>query len=255
MRHCRLIINADDGNLTSGVTRGILRCHDQGIVTSTTLLMNLPLSRAAIREFKKRKRLGLGVHLNVTLGHPLNPPSAVRTLIGPEGRFRRPSDDWKKRPSPGEIMGEYEAQIRNFIERFERSPDHLDTHHHLHDDPLFFAAVRATARRWKIPLRRSRMFQLERYSRETRGLKTTDFLFGNLEARCHWQKASFLAVAENLPDGTAEIGCHPGYCDSELRRISSMREVRAEELKVFSDRTHRNLLSKLGIELIRFSDL
>jgi len=253
--HSRLIVNADDANLTAGVTRGILSSHDRGIVTSTTLLMNLPLSRATLREFKKRKNLGLGVHLNVTLGGPLSRPSSVTSLLGPGGRFRRPLDYWKKRPLGGEIAREYDAQIKCFTNLFERRPDHLDTHHHLHDDPLFFAAVEAAARRWKTPIRRSRIFLLEKYVREARPLKTTDYLFGNLEAHRYWQKGSLRAVIENLPDGTAEIACHPGYCDSELRRISSMREVRREELQVFCDRILRNALTRQGIELIRFSDL
>jgi len=35
----RLIINADDFGLTSGVNRGILQCHQKGVVTSTTLMV------------------------------------------------------------------------------------------------------------------------------------------------------------------------------------------------------------------------
>ena len=39
----QLIVNADDGNLTGGVTRAILDAHDHGIVSSTTLFANMPL--------------------------------------------------------------------------------------------------------------------------------------------------------------------------------------------------------------------
>ena len=38
----RLIVNADDFGLTPGVSRGILRAHREGLVTSTTVLANLP---------------------------------------------------------------------------------------------------------------------------------------------------------------------------------------------------------------------
>jgi len=251
----RLIINADDCNLTSGVTRGIFQCHDEGILTSTTLLINLPLEERTVRELKKRKKLGVGLHLNVTLGKPLNLPREVPSLLKEGGIFKRPLDYQKRLPSSKEIVKEYEAQIRLFENRFGRKPDHLDTHHHLHDHPHFFRSLRAVARKWKIPIRRSRIFQLSEFKRETSTLRTTDFLFGNLEARFHWDFNSFLGLIEGLPAGTSEIGCHPAFCDASLRQISSFREVREKELKVFASRKLRNILAGEGVELVRFSDI
>jgi len=250
-----LIINADDCNLTPGVTRGILRSHDHGILTSTTLLMNLPLSEKTVKELKKRSKLGLGVHLNVTLGKPLSSSSKVRSLLKAEGRFRRPTDYFQKMPSVNEVTREYEAQVELFQKRFHQKPDHLDTHHHLHDFPVFFTALSKVARKWKLPIRRSRVFQLAENETQIKGLKTTDFLFGNLEARFIWEKNPFLGIAENLPDGTSEIGCHPGYSDAELRSTSSLTDVREKELKLFSDPSLRAQLTALGIQLIRFSEI
>ena len=241
--------------MTDGVTRGILLAHDRGIVSSTTILMNLPLSENTVKEIKKRRRLGLGIHLNVTLGMPLNKPSEVKTLIKPEGRFRRPADYLTRMPSAKDVVREYEAQIKLFVKRFGKAPDHLDTHHHLHDDPLFFKALATVARKWKVPVRRSRIFQLPTHNKLTNELKTTDYLFGNLEARFIWQRAPFLGVVENLPDGTSEVGCHPGFCDVHLRELSSMQDVREKELRLFSDKAYRKLLSNLDIELIRFSEI
>jgi len=255
MSNRRLIINADDCNLTPGVTRGILKSHDQGILTSTTFLINLPLEERTIRELKKRTKLGVGIHLNVTLASPVSPAGRIPSLLKASGVFRRPDNYRKRPPSLKDLTLEYEAQIRLFEKRFGRKPDHLDTHHHLHDHPLFFKALASVARKWKLPVRRSRIFQLSEFGREAQPLRTTDFLFGNLEARSHWEKDSFLGVVECLPDGTSEIGCHPAYCDAGLRQISSFREVREEELSIFSDRKLRRTLSELGIELIRFSNL
>jgi len=36
----QLIVNADDYNLTPGVCRGILAAHQEGVVTSTTFMVN-----------------------------------------------------------------------------------------------------------------------------------------------------------------------------------------------------------------------
>jgi predicted glycoside hydrolase/deacetylase ChbG (UPF0249 family) len=38
----RLIVNADDFGRAPGVNRGIVAAHQDGIVTSTTLMTNLP---------------------------------------------------------------------------------------------------------------------------------------------------------------------------------------------------------------------
>lgn len=250
----QLVINADDCNLTKGVTRGILEAHDRGLVTSTTLLINLPLEIETVRRLKKRRRLGLGLHLNVTLGHPVSPASRVRSLVK-DGRFRRPPDYVERAPSLQELIREYEAQIVLFQRHFGTKPDHLDTHHHLHDREPFFKAVATVGKRWRLPIRRSQMFQRERYEKETQTLRTTDCLFGNLEAEFIWEETPFLGIVETLPEGTSEIGCHPGYCDAELRGISSFREAREKELKLFSDSRLRKILSQLGIELVRFSEI
>ena len=152
----RLIINADDCNLTPGVTRGILKSHDEGILTSTTVLINLPLEEKTVRELKMRRELGLGIHLNVTLAGPVSRVSRIPSLLKPGGIFCRPPDYQEKPPSVKEIITEYEAQIRLFEKRFQKLPDHLDTHHHLHDHPLFFGALASVAKKWKLPIRRSR---------------------------------------------------------------------------------------------------
>jgi len=251
----RLIINADDCSLTPGVTRGILKAHDGGILTSTTVLINLPLEDWTVRDLQKRKQLGVGLHLNVTLGEPVSLSRRVPSLVKEGGRFRRPADYQTKLPSLQDIIREYEAQIRLFEKRFGRKPDHLDTHHHLHDHPLFFRALSSAAGKWKIPIRRSRIFQLAEWTREVKNLSTTDYLFGNLEARFHWEMGSFLAVVENLPEGASEIGCHPGFCDARLRGISSLRETRELELKLFSNRGLRKSVLAIGVELISFGQI
>ena len=217
--------------------------------------MNLPLTDSTVRALKKRRRLGLGVHLNITLGEPLSRRSNVLSLVKPEGCFRRPPDYLEKMPSVKEVAREYVAQIRLFEKRFSRPPDHLDTHHHLHDHPVFFSALSEVARRWKIPIRRSRIFQMADYAPRTKNLQTTDYLFGNLEARFIWQIDSFLGIVENLSEGTSEIGCHPGFCDTQLREISSLQDVREKELQLFSDPSLRKVLSSLGIEPIHFSEV
>ena len=41
----RLVVNADDFGMSAAISRGILRAHREGIVTSTSLLGNAPICR------------------------------------------------------------------------------------------------------------------------------------------------------------------------------------------------------------------
>ena len=75
-----LIVNADDFGLTAGVSRGILDAHRTGIVTSTTLLVNRAMPPAQIEELTA-SALGVGVHLNLTLGTPVADPKRVPSLV------------------------------------------------------------------------------------------------------------------------------------------------------------------------------
>ena len=69
----RLIVNADDFGLTAGVSRGILRAHREGLVTSTTVLASLPAQPELDATATASPGLGLGLHFNLTWGRPVSP--------------------------------------------------------------------------------------------------------------------------------------------------------------------------------------
>ena len=72
----RLVVNADDFGMSPAISRGILRAHHEGIVTSTSLLGNtpdLPQARAMLAE---APALGVGVHLALCGGRPVAPPDS-----------------------------------------------------------------------------------------------------------------------------------------------------------------------------------
>ena len=67
----RLIVNADDYGLSEGVCLRILKAHRDGILTSTTCMMNMENIEKYLEMTKDYPNLGLGVHLNITVGKPL----------------------------------------------------------------------------------------------------------------------------------------------------------------------------------------
>src|SRR6059058_816174 len=82
----KLILNADDLGYDPAVTRGILESMRGGVVTSATLMVNLPYSEEAAAA---AKGLAIGLHLNLARGEPVA-KDFPRSLLGPDGGFVEP---------------------------------------------------------------------------------------------------------------------------------------------------------------------
>lgn len=53
-----LVVNGDDFGYNPAINEAILRCYHEGILTSTTLLVNQPASRAALVLARQHPDLG-----------------------------------------------------------------------------------------------------------------------------------------------------------------------------------------------------
>ena len=66
----------------------------------------------------------------------------------------------------------------------------------------------------------------------------------------------FQAIVENMPEGTWEFVCHPGYNDADLRAVRTrLRESREKELRVLTSDEARQILLRQEVELVTFRDL
>ena len=250
----RLIVNADDCNLTAGVTRAILECHERGIVSSTTWISNLPANQEMVK-LVIRSGLGVGVHLNVTLGKPLSKLADVGSLINSDGSFKKKSDYLKSPPEAQDLAHEYFQQILMFEKIFGKAPTHLDTHHQMHDEPDFMRVLAQVAREKKLPIRTSALMQKVDFQKRYPGLVTTQMLCGDLDAHAFWTEEKFDKTVSELPAGVTEIMCHPGVLDDELRKITSMTVTREKEYRFFSTPSLKKVLERHKICLIHFGQL
>src|SRR2546430_17067230 len=71
----RLVVNADDFGLSTGVNRGILEAHAAGVVSSVSVLVNAPGWTDALRRLRDLgppppPRVGLGRSLTLDTGRP-----------------------------------------------------------------------------------------------------------------------------------------------------------------------------------------
>ena len=84
----KLIVNADDYGLTKLVCSGIRSAHINGIVTSTTAMMNMPgVEEDLEASLRQCPDMGIGIHLVLTTGEPLAAKEKVLSLIDETGSF------------------------------------------------------------------------------------------------------------------------------------------------------------------------
>jgi predicted glycoside hydrolase/deacetylase ChbG (UPF0249 family) len=151
----RLVVNADGFGSGPDVSRGILRAHQEGIVTSTSVLGNCAEPAAVKALLDEAPALGVGVHLTLVGGAPVSPPGAVRSLVGADGRFPTRASDvflgWAKGAMRADdVERELDAQVGR-LRDLGLTVDHLDTRSHLGFLPAVGRAVEAVARRHGIP--------------------------------------------------------------------------------------------------------
>jgi len=139
-----LIVNADDFGRSRGVNLGIIKAHKEGIVTSTSFMVNQPFAQEGASILKDTPSLGAGVHLVFSAGRPLLPPEKVPSLVDSQGLFLTQEALLAKaeRVSQEELKAEFKAQIERFRTLVGREPDHLDCHHFVHVHPPFLRRLR-----------------------------------------------------------------------------------------------------------------
>jgi hopanoid biosynthesis associated protein HpnK len=288
----RLIINADDFGVTSGVNRAIVEAHEGGIVTSATLMANGQAFEEAVSLAQARPRLGVGCHVVLVDGAPLVRQTATDSLLDPRSRTAgtpRFRDGISKfaalallgRLAQDEIEEEAAAQIGK-LQSSGIAVTHLDSHKHTHMfpqvlRPLLRAAQVRGVRAIRNPFERVRGSQLAmrpglwrrwtevgvlgRLAKQFReavrraGMVTPDGTFA-IVATGSLDERLLRRMVEHLPDGTWELVCHPGYNDGDLRNIHTrLRESREQELRILTSQSTRDLLAANGVETISFRGL
>jgi chitin disaccharide deacetylase len=244
----RLIVNADDFGLAPGVSAGILAAHRHGIVSSTTLLATATIDADAVRALRD-SALGVGLHVNLTLGRPL---SRGRSLVGTDGRFVRDVRHAAARANAADVEREVAAQIEKFESLVRRAPTHLDTHHHVGLLAPVAEVVLDAARILGVPVRSQN--PEARTRARSAGLRTPDHFFGESGPGPYWSLSRTLAHLRELPAGVSEFMTHPGWLDDTLS-YSRYGRQRETEMVGLGTPAARAAAASLGIQLCHFGDL
>jgi predicted glycoside hydrolase/deacetylase ChbG (UPF0249 family) len=226
----QLIVTADDFNLSGGVSRGILQAHHHGIVTETSVMVNLGDLSDAAEMLAAAPRLGLGLHLNITRGAPVAASDTLAELLGPDGQFLGSPQALPAQPRRAAIEAEFQAQVDRFVRAFGRLPQHLDTHHHVHQHPTVLEVLLDLAASWAMPVRS--LDAPMRALMSARGLGSPNHFLGDARDEPYWTVERLLTTVQTLPPGVTELMCHPGYFDEAIAysRYGRQREVERQAL-------------------------
>ncbi len=257
----QLIIHADDYGLTRSVSKGIIRAYLDGVVTSTSVMINLA-QKAEIIELLENPSLDIGVHLNLTVGKSVLPKEKIPHLVDKNGYFHKRKTRERPVNDEGivifddvpveEIILEMETQIQHFC-GFGLEPTHLDTHHHIHADPKVLEAVIFSASNHNLPLRTINSEMREKV--RSRGVRTNDYFEGRFFGLNSINLQNLTNIFADISDGVTELMCHPGEFSDELRDISGYVDERQSELDVLINPELPVLINDEGIELINWRNL
>ena len=273
----RLIVNADDFGLTSGVNRAILELHAAGVLTSTTLMARAGATAEALEMARGTRSLGVGCHVVLVDGAPALQAAEIPTLVERgTGVFRNSLSAFLARLLTGrtsavEIEAEAGAQIQALQSKGLKLT-HVDTHKHTHMFPGVLRPVLRAARKagieavrnpfepaWAVRAtagaswaRAAEVNVLRRMQDKCRqiiaeeGFATTDGTIavvgtGVLNAK------TVRSLLMQLPEGTWELVTHPGYNDAELdkvrTRLRASREIEIGALAAVKEFQEIQLIS------------
>jgi len=227
----RLIVNADDLGQCVGINRGIAKAVDEGIVTSSSLMVRWPAADEAAAWARATPSVSIGLHLD--LGEWI-----------PVGHGWEPLYEVVDASDSAAVHDELSRQLGMFLRLIGRPPSHLDAHQHLQRDEPLRSLLLHVGARLGVPVRGV-----------TDTIAYSGSFYGQYGAGHPYPQGitleSLIAILDTLDDGTTELGCHPAT--AEVHDLGSPYcSERAVELAVLTDPRLKAALDERCIQLCSF---
>jgi chitin disaccharide deacetylase len=269
----RLVVNADDFGRSAAINEAIVRAHQEGILTTASLMVNEVAAEEAVELARGNPGLGVGLHLTLLMGRSALTPEQIPGLVNGEGEFSNaPARTGCRFFFLRRLRPQLRAEIHAQFAKFHATGlvlDHVNGHLHMHLHPVVFEILSEDAARLGIQRMRWTRDPLRLNLRLARGqlgyrllhaalfnplsararpqlarlgIRHTENVFGLLQnARVDEPYVS--ALLSRLPPGDSELYSHP-----------SLDEFK-HEFEALVSRQIRSQVAELGIKLIRYQDL
>ncbi len=232
MKTKKLIVNADDFGQSEGINKGIIQAHEEGIVTSASLMVRYTAAEEAADYARRNDRLGVGLHIDLGewIYHNGNWDALYEVVI---------LDSLK------EVEKEVYRQLEIFHRLMGRKPTHLDSHQHIHMRENLRPLFSGIAQKLDITLRRC-----------SHKVNYCGNFYGQLEDGSPWHDAISVAglkrIISGLNEGITEMACHPGISDDLETMYKHEREL---EVVTLCDKSIREFIHYGNIELCSFDGI
>ncbi|MDQ3817629.1 MAG: ChbG/HpnK family deacetylase [Acidobacteriota bacterium] len=227
-----LVVNADDFGQSEGINRGVITAHEQGIVTSASLMVRWQGAAEAARYGLGHPRLSLGMHFDICEWSFKNGEWVNLYQVVPDTDALA-------------IAAEFGRQLAAFRDLTGQDPTHLDSHQHVHRQEPARTVLIGAARELRVPLRS--MTPAVRYCGEFYGQASNGYPYPE-GISVEGIKRTLGALA----CGVTELGCHPGLGGETESMYNREREV---ELMTLCDPRVKEAIESEGIELCSFRDV
>jgi hopanoid biosynthesis associated protein HpnK len=269
----RLIVNADDFGRSSSINGAVIRAHQEGILTTASLMVNESACEEAVAQAKENPKLGVGLHIALLHGRSALPPEQIPGLVNERGEFsNNPVNAGMKFFFRRDLRAQIEDEIAEQFSRFEATGlklDHVNGHLHIHLHPMVFEILQRRAAEWRIKHFRFtrdpfwlnarladgawfyrashaaiyRLLSARALERlKKRGIRFTPHVFGLLQ-NARVDEKYVMSLLPQLPAGDSELYSHP-----------SLAEFR-HEFEALVNPVVRQMIHDQNIELIRYQDL
>lgn len=281
----RLIVTGDDFGLSPAVNQAIVRAHEQGLLTSASLIVSGSAASEAVALAKAHPTLAVGLHLVLCQGRSALAPHLIPGLVDAGGHFSGSAvlagfRYFFIRSLRPQLRREIEAQLAAF-RATGLVLSHLDGHLNLHLHPTVLAILLELAGQYRIRAMRLPLDDLRstlaldtkrlgyklshavvfgvlcRYARARlagAGVRAADRVYGLLQSG-DMNEAFLLGLLPRIRDGLVEWYCHVGLppCP-ELQRWTPTYRHRQELEALTSERVIKAVAAR-GLVLTSYREL
>lgn len=225
MKDLKIIVNADDCGLSLSVNLKIEEYINRGLITSTTIMSNMPEVKGAQRLYELYKdTISFGIHLNLTEGIPMRKSQLLLDkglLVEEYGNIifnlinKNDSRIYSKEIEK-ELFLELSMQFENILSH-DIKISHVDSHHHVHTRPYMLRILPQLQKKFGFTkVRRMRNYMPSVFARfprntwwylmkmQSSNLRTTDW-FDAFSNFIELYNKGFLKYGS-----TIELMTHPG---------------------------------------------
>lgn len=211
-------------------------------------MTNMPGAEHAISLCKENPKLGVGIHLVLTAGKPIN--TNVPSLVDERGHFKRVKN-WEQAVDMEDIRKEFKSQMEKILS-FRIMPTHIDSHHHVHFHPKILPIVVDIAREYNLPIRFTKEDLKNNGYDDVNSVEYfIDEFYGD---KLSVEKVEEI-IKKNVKYESIDIMCHPGYLDQSLKLNSSYNVERTNELEILTDPAMFEIIERYNIKLINYKEL